>query len=129
MRFLTCTLAVLVLVGAAFAAVKPAEKATLISVTLSETSSPADKYPDAQPGRVAYGPVTYTYEFKVRQGCMEYTGLYDSYNRKFAGRFHPGEDVELRATKRLLYLTIHGQETLRMSLASHHQVADCTPVK
>ena len=128
MKLIGCTVLIFTLLGAASAARHPAPKATLISVTLHDTSSLADNYPDAQPGRVPPGPVTYTYEFKVRQGCTEYTGLYDSYRRKFADQFKAGENVEARATKRLLYVTVPGEaETLRMALSSHHEVANCVP--
>jgi hypothetical protein len=130
MKPIACMIVVFALSGAAFAVKHPAKKGTLISVGLHETSSLADNYPDAQPGRVPPGPITYTYEFTVRQGCMEYTGQYDSFRKKFADQFKPGESVEVRATKRLLYVTVHSEEeTLRMPFTSHHAVANCTPGK
>lgn len=127
MKLISFTVMFLALLGAASAAKRPMEKGTLVSVVLHGTSSLADNFPDAQPGRVPPGPVTYTYEFTVRQGCVEYGGLYDSYRKKFAEELKPGEEVGVRATKRLLYVTVHGQsETLRMSLSSHREVANCT---
>lgn len=130
LKLIACTVVVLSLLGAASAAKHPAEKATLVSVALHGTSSLADNYPDAQPGRVPPGPITYTYEFTIRQGCVEYSGLYDSYRKNFADQFHAGDSVAMRVTKRLLYVTIPSQEeTLSMAISSHRAVADCAPAK
>jgi hypothetical protein len=130
MKCIVRMIAVLVLLGAAFAAERPMEKGTLVSVVLHDTSSLADNYPDAQPGRVPPGPITYTYEFTIRQGCVEYHGLFDSYHKRFVEDFKPGEQVGVRSTKRLLYVQAHGQsETLRMSLSSRHEIANCAVSK
>ncbi len=124
MKTIHCAVATLVLLGSAFAAEHFTKHGTLVSIVLQGTSSVADNYPGAQPGRVPPGPVTYSYEITVQQGCIEYKGLYDSYKRDFAKEFKANEKVEVVASKRLLNVQAGGN-SLRMSLASRRVIANC----
>ena len=105
-----------VLLASAHAATKQEyQSATVVSVESHETPS---NYAGSNPSDALLQSDVYSYDIGIRLGCTVYRTRYESAFDYLPSVFAPNHPIEVNPHKRVMYVSLSGDRTIRMAIGS-----------
>lgn len=118
MKPIACMLAVIVLLGSAFARDNAVEKGAITIIVLQDVAV-SENFKQA-----------FIYQLTVQVGCTEYTGLFTSPQNNLMAQFAAGDELEVRVGKQTLVANVPGlDEMMQIRLLSKRNIDQCQKKK